>query len=52
MKIYANHSEIAKYLTVWESQHTLMERDMLQKLYDLTVAMAAGFEKLLMEDQE
>lgn len=52
MEIYAKHSEIAKYLTVWESQHTLMERDMLQKLYDLTVAMAAGFEKLLMEDQE
>lgn len=52
MKIYANHSEISKYLAVWESQHTLMERDMLQKLYDLTVAMAAGFEKLLMEDQE
>lgn len=52
MKIYANNSEIAKYLTVWESQHNLMERDMLQKLYDMTVAMAAGFEKLLMEDQE
>lgn len=52
MKIYASHSEISKYLEVWESQHTLMERDMLQKLYDLTVAMAAGFEKLLMEDQE
>lgn len=52
MKIYASHSEISKYLAVWESQHTFMERDMLQKLYDLTVAMAAGFEKLLMEDQE
>ena len=52
MKIYANHSEIAKYLTVWESQHTLMERDMLQKLYDMTVAMAAGFERLLMEEKE
>lgn len=47
MQIYANHSEITKYLTVWESQHTLMERDMLQKLYDLTVAMAAGMEQLM-----
>ena len=52
MEIYSKHAEISKRLTVWESQHTLMERNMLQKLYDLTVAMAAGFEKLLMEDQE
>ncbi len=52
MGIYQKNSEVSKYLTVWESQHNLMERDMLQKLYDMTVAMAAGFEKLLMEDQE
>lgn len=47
MEIYRNHSEVSKYLTVWESQHTLMERDMLQKLYDMTVAMAAGMEQLM-----
>lgn len=51
MEIYSKHAEISKRLTVWESQQALMEADTLQNLYDLTVAMAAGFEKLLMEGQ-
>ncbi len=47
MEIYKNNAELTKYLTVWESQHDLMESEMLRKLYDMTVSMAAGFERLL-----
>lgn len=47
MDIYKNNAELTKYLTVWESQRRLMEKEMLKKLYDMTVNMAAGFERLL-----
>ncbi len=47
MDIYKNNAELTKYLTVWESQRSLMEKEMLKKLYDMTVNMAAGFERLL-----
>ena len=47
MDIYKNNAELTQYLTVWESQRSLMEKEMLKKLYDMTVNMAAGFEKLL-----
>lgn len=47
MDIYKNNAELTKYLTVWESQRSIMEKEMLKKLYDMTVNMAAGFEKLL-----
>lgn len=45
--IYANHAELTKYLTVWKSREELMERETLEKLYRLTVDMAAGFERLI-----
>ena len=47
MDIYKNNAEITKYLTVWESQRSLMEKEMLKKLYDMTVNMAAGLERML-----
>lgn len=47
MDIYKNNAELTKYLTVWESQRSLMEKEMLKKLYDMTVNMAADFERLL-----
>ena len=52
MEIYKNHGEISKYLSVWESQHSLMERDMVRKLYDMSIAMAAGFERLMQRGQD
>ena len=52
MEIYKNHGEISKYLSVWESQHSLMDRDMVKKLYDMSIAMAAGFERLMQRGQE
>lgn len=47
MEIYKKNAELTKYLSVWESQHDLMELETLMKLYDMTVDMAAGFEKLM-----
>ena len=47
MDIYKNNAELTKYLTVWESQRSLMEKEMLKKLYDMTVNMAAGLERML-----
>ena len=52
MDIYKNNAELTKYLTVWESQRGLMEKEMLKKLYDMTVNMAAGFERLLNRETE
>ena len=52
MEIYKNHGEINKYLSVWESQYRLMERDMVKKLYDMSIAMAAGFERLMKRGQD
>lgn len=52
MEIYKDHAEISKYLTVWKSQHTLMESGMIKKLYDMSISIAAGFEKLLIRGQE
>ena len=47
MEIYQKNAEMTKYLSVWENQNSLMELEMLKKLYDLTVDMAAGFENLM-----
>lgn len=47
MEIYKNHSDLTKYLTVWEAQRELMEPEMIGKLYQKSVAMAAGFERLM-----
>ena len=47
MEIYKNNSDITKYLTVWEAQEELMEPEMIDKLYQMSVAMAAGFERLM-----
>lgn len=47
MSIYRNHAELAKYLTVWEAQRELMEPEMIDKLYRISVDMAAGFENLI-----
>ncbi len=47
MEIYKNHSDLTKYLTVWEAQRELMEPEMIGKLYQMSVAMAAGFERLM-----
>ena len=47
MEIYKNHSDLTKYLTVWEEQRELMEPEMIGKLYRMSVAMAAGFERLM-----
>ena len=52
MDIYKNNAELTKYLTVWESQRSLMEKEMLKKLYDMTVSMAAGFERLMNRETE
>ena len=52
MEIYKNHGEISKYLSVWESQYRIMERDMVKKLYDMSIAMAAGFERLMQKGQD
>lgn len=52
MEIYKNHGEISKYLSVWESQHRLMNREMVKKLYDMSIAMAAGFERLMQKGQD
>lgn len=45
--IYADHAELAEYLTVWKSRKELMGRELLEKLYRLAVDMAAGFERLI-----
>lgn len=47
MEIYKNNSDLTKYLTVWEAQRELMEPEMIGKLYQMAVAMAAGFERLM-----
>lgn len=47
MVIYKNHSDLTKYLTVWETQREIMEPEMIGKLYQMSVAMAAGFERLM-----
>lgn len=48
MGIYKSHAELSKYLTVWEPQRALMEPDMVNRLYNMAVDMAAGFERLLL----
>ena len=46
MDIFKNHDEISKYLAVWKNQFTLMESEQIGKLHDMTIAMAAGLEKI------
>lgn len=46
MDIFKNHDEISKYLAVWKTQFTLMESEQIGKLHDMTIAMAAGLEKI------
>lgn|GEM_PF-5097472 len=47
MEIYKNNSDLTKYLTVWEAQRESMEPEVIGKLYQMAVAMAAGFERLM-----